>query len=371
MQGMRLTVLLSALALVSGCRHTPLQVSAHEPEVGWSGGRVERGDKQGPWVAWSGTTLAVRFTGTSLGVRLIDGPKRENPGPNRFRVSVDGGPWFDLYVSQAPLLYRVAEGLTEGEHLVRLERETEPIAGETQVLGLELDPGARLLPAPPPPSRRLEFIGDSNVTGFGIEGANESCSYSTETQRISLTYAALTAQSLQAEAHIVAYSGRGVVVNYANEQDPPAMPALYPRTLPWRPQSSWDSRQWSPEAVVIQLGSNDFWKEHPGAERFRNAYHGLLEEVRRRYPQAHILCLLASTLADSHPPGVQTRSTARALISEVVQARLKAGDSRVHFVEVPQRTPEEGLGCAWHASPRTNQRTAEQLTRVLRQLLGW
>lgn len=359
-------VLLGAL---SGCATAPVRVAPHAPELRFSG-RVERSDPQGPRMAWSGTALSVRFTGTSLGLRLVDGPKREEPGPNRYRVSVDGGPWFDLYVSQAPVLYRVAEGLPQGEHTLRLERETEALVGETQLLGVELDPGARLLPAPPPPARRLEFLGDSGVTGFGIEGANEQCSYSVETQRSSLTYAALVAQALGAEAHVIAYSGKGVVVNYGSDGEP-TLPQLYAQALPQRAQSPWDFQQWVPDAVLIQLGANDFWKEHPGEERFGRGYRELVERVRRRYPRAHIFCLLASGLADTWPKEVQARSSARVLLGGVVEALRQAGDERVHFVEVPVRTEEEGLGCLWHPGRRTHQRTAEQLTAVLRQALGW
>ncbi|MFY0573778.1 hypothetical protein ACN28S_04855 [Cystobacter fuscus] len=187
-----------ALALLAGCRG-PVQVSPQSPTLRFSG-RVDWRDASGPRIAWGGSSLTVRFTGTSLGIRLLDLPKYEEAAPNRFRFSVDGAPFRDLYIGEGPLLYRLAEGLPRGEHVLRLEKETEPAVGETQLLGLELDPGARLLPAPPAPPRRIEFIGDSGLTGFGIEGKNAQCSFNAETQRASLTWGALAAQALGAEA---------------------------------------------------------------------------------------------------------------------------------------------------------------------------
>jgi lysophospholipase L1-like esterase len=358
-----------ALTTLSGCRTVPIQVSPQNPELRFSG-RVDRGDLGGPRFAWGGTSLTVRFTGTSIGVRLLDLLKGEDNSPNRFRFSVDGAPFRDLYVGEGPMLYRVAEGLPEGEHVLRLEKETESAVGETQFLGLELDPGARVLTAPPAPSRRIEFIGDSGLTGYGIEGKDEKCSFSAETQRNSLTWVALTAKELQAEAFFITFSGKGMAVNYMNDPTP-AMPQLYERTLPFREDSRWDFQAWVPDAVVIQLGANDFWKEHPGEERFRGAYRELVERIRGRYPSAHIVCILASGITDTWPKDIQARTTVRTLLSGMVEALRQDGDARVHFVEVPLTREDEGLGCTWHPSRKTHQRTAEQMTPLLRELLGW
>jgi len=123
--------------------------------------------------------------------------------------------------------------------------------------------------------------------------------------------------------------------------------------------------------VVIQLGANDFWKEHPGEERFRGAYRALVDRIRGNYPKAHIVCVLGSGITDTHPKDLKARTHARALISGMVEALRQAGDSRVHFVEVPPRLDDEGLGCTWHPSRKTHQRTAEQMTPFLGELRGW
>jgi carbohydrate esterase-like protein/GDSL-like lipase/acylhydrolase family protein len=358
-----------ALALLAGCRGVPVQVSPQSAALRFSG-RVDWREPSGPRLAWGGSSLTVRFTGTSLGIRLLDLPKYEEAAPNRFRFSVDGAPFRDLYIGEGPLLYRIAEGLPRGEHVLRLEKETEPAVGETQLLGLELDPGARLLPAPPAAPRRIEFVGDSGLTGFGIEGKNAQCSFNAETQRASLTWGALAAQALGAEASFVAFSGKGVAVNYGNDPTPP-LPQLYTRTLPHRDDAPWDFSSWRPDAVVIQLGANDFWKEHPGEERFREAYRALVADIRGHYPHAHIVCVLGSGLSDTHPKDVQARTRVRELLSGLVDTLRQGGDGRVHFAEVPANREDEGLGCLWHPSRKTHQRTAEQMTPLLREWLGW
>jgi lysophospholipase L1-like esterase len=360
---LRLAVAL-ALTVLCGCRTLspspvlPTQVSPYAPELAFSG-RIERSDPRGPRFAWGGTSLTVRFTGTSLALRLAELPKSGHPLPNRYRVRIDDGPPFDLYLSPSPLLYRLAERLRAGPHVLRLERETEAFVGESQLLGLELDPGASLLPAPPPPARRLEFLGDSGMTGYGIEAPGPQCSYSVETQRASLAYPALVARVLGAEATVLAWAGKGVSVNYGDDPSP-TLPQLYSR---------WEFQSWVPHAVVIHLGANDLKSKRTTDEGFISAYASLVGSIRQHYPEAHVLCVLGPTLRDDWPPGARRR--ARALLSKVLELRQQAGDTRVHLVEVPPRTPEEGVGCDWHPSPRTHQRVAEQFIPLLSNLLGW
>lgn len=354
--------------LLQACGGLPVQVSPQAPELRFSG-RVDHRDADGPRLAWGGSAVTARFTGTSISVRLVDLPKYEEAAPNRFRFSIDGAPFRDLYMGEGPLLYRLAEDLAPGEHVLRLEKETEPAVGETQLLGLELDPGAQLLPAPPPPPRRIEFVGDSGLTGFGIEGKNAQCSFNVETQRASRTWGALVAEALGAEAYFVAFSGKGVVINYGNDTSPP-LSQLYPRTLPHREDTSWDFSSWTPDAVVIQLGANDFWKENPGA-RFREAYAALVADIRGHYPQAHIVCVVGSGLDDASPKDVFARTRLRELLTGLVKDLNQRGDARVHFAEVEANREDEGRGCLWHPSLKTHQRTAEQMTPRLREWLGW
>ena len=75
------------LAVLSGCRTVPVQVSPQASQLRFDG-RVARKDSEGPLLAWGGTSLTVRFTGTSVGVRLLDLPKSDEHAPNRFRFSV-------------------------------------------------------------------------------------------------------------------------------------------------------------------------------------------------------------------------------------------------------------------------------------------
>ena len=158
-------------------------------------GRFDRSAKDGPYFAWSGSSITVRFEGTELSADLREG------GDNRFAVIVDGVLRPEPIVPGAGVhTIQLAAGLAPGEHTVTLYRLTEPLVGETQLLGLRLSPGGKMLTPPPAAERRIEVIGDSISTGYGNEGNNPECGFSPKTQNHYETYGAITARAVERRA---------------------------------------------------------------------------------------------------------------------------------------------------------------------------
>ena len=65
------------------------------------------------------------------------------------------------------------------------------------------------------------------------------------------------------------------------------MPLLYPLTLANSDTPVWDFHL-EPDAVVINLGTNDIHPSDPGAA-FTTTYQALLQTVRANYPHAYIM----------------------------------------------------------------------------------
>ncbi|HEY3356589.1 MAG TPA: SGNH/GDSL hydrolase family protein [Polyangia bacterium] len=316
-------------------------------------GRFDLDDPAGPRCAWSGSAIAARFSGAAVAVRL-------RGAGDWFAVTLDGAELPPLALTPAQEGYPVALGLPPGEHDLVLTKRTEPLVGEAQLLGFDLAPGGRLLPPPPAPARRLEFVGDSITAGFGVLGRDASCPFSADTEDFTRTYAALTARALGAEPVAVAWSGRGVCRNYGDEPGDP-MPALYERTLPARAESRWDFTRFTPDAVVLNLGTNDFSVGRaPPAAAFVAAYGGLVRRIRAAYDRAPVVCTLGPMLS----PG--ELATARAHVAAAVD-----GLADVHLLEHPPQDPADGFGCDGHPSVTTHRRMAARLTALLRTALGW
>ena len=318
-------------------------------------GRVDTSDPKAARFAWSGSGFIARFKGTSLAVRM--------DGGQEYTVVVDGvvGPKF----VPSGGFDALASGLFFGEHQVELYRRTEAHLGESSFLGLNVV--GELLEPPAPPARRIEIVGDSITCGYGNEGTDHSCRFTPQTENHYLTYGALAARALGAELSTVAWSGRGVVCNYGDQPesctDP--LPTYYDRSLPTRPSSRWDFSRWQPQAVVVNLGTNDFSTDRdPPEAQFEAAYVALLERIRTRYPNAVILCTIGPVVFDGLPEARQT-------ISRAVQSRAAAGDAKVKAFELALTDPANGHGCDWHPSLRTHQALAKTLTAVLKTELGW
>ncbi len=63
---------------------------------------------------------------------------------------------------------------------------------------------------PQPRDRRLLFIGDSITAGYGVLCNDTAAPFAAETESAYHTYAAVAARALDADAHVIAFSGKGV-----------------------------------------------------------------------------------------------------------------------------------------------------------------
>jgi lysophospholipase L1-like esterase len=328
-------------------------------------GRFDHAHFSGARFAWPGSSVSARFSGTGIAVDL------EDSGNNHFLVLVDGEPLEDKLVPGAGRkTLPLAMGLAAGDHDVTLYKLTEPLVGETEFHGFEVE-GGELLPYFAPPGRTIEIIGDSISAGYGNEGTAPECPFSPATENHYLTYGALAARALGAELVTVAWSGKGVFSNAGSATDVIPMPPLWERTLPARDDSRWDFSLIEPDVVVVNLGTNDFSPNNLDQAPFADAYRAFVDKVRDTYPGAALFCVLGPSLSDFWPEGATTLTRAREAIRGTVDSLTSAGDSRVFFLEFPLITSSEGFGCDYHPTLATHARMAEQLEEAIASELGW
>jgi lysophospholipase L1-like esterase len=333
-------------------------IAADDPLIRYTG-RIDFSDPQRPRFDWPAVTIEAAFEGTSIAALLED-------GANSYDVTVDGQSSV-LRTKPDQTRYSLAEGLSDGQHTVRLIKRTETFYGTPQFLGFELDAGRKLAALPPAKERRIEFVGDSITAGYGVEGESPTCIYSPETENAALTYAAQTAAQLDAAYTIAAVSGVGVVRNYNSEgsMSSGTMLTYYGRTVANDPQENWDFGEWVPDAVVINLGTNDFsTTPHPEGELFLEGYTNLIWKVRNLYPRAQIFAVAGPLMVGP------AEDTIRSVVTQMNQV-LK--DDRVHFVLI-ENTLEltaADFGCDWHPNASGQAKIAAQLSPAIAEILGW
>jgi lysophospholipase L1-like esterase len=317
-------------------------------------GRFDRTDPAALGFAWSGTAIALRFKGTAIGVTLTDS------GSNFFEVVVDDQHTV-LSLQQGTKKYSLASNLSNAAHDVLLYRRSEAFFGETKFNGFDVDASA-YLSGPPVASKRLEVIGDSISAGYGNEGTLP-CAFEAKTENHYLTYEALAARTLGAELYTEAWSGIGMLRNNDGSTTG-TMPELYPRTLPERATSAWDFSAFVPDAVVINLGTNDFAKGDP-MQAFQTTYTTFVTGLRGHYPKARFYLAVGSML------GGADYDKAKSYLEGVIAARKANGDSNVVVLPFATQDSTDGLGCDYHPSLKTHQKMADKLVAALKADLGW
>lgn len=346
-------------------------------------GRFDMRDPVGPICAWPGCRIVARFTGTQVSVWLREDVQVWMDGaPSEWDVAVDGA-WQKKLVMPAmggEQEYVIAAGLPDGTHVVELYKRSEAQDGATQFLAYDFG-GGKLLSPPARKERRIEIIGDSAASGYGVEGVGlgPDCpgpDHAARYQNFRQSMGARLGEMLDAEVAGTVHSGKGIVRNIWTA-DKETIPVLFPRANPADPTSTWDFSSFLPDVVVIMVGGNDFAIGQPADEgpatlaEFTAAYDAFVVSLRQKYPAAQIFLTVSPTVSDDEPAGRSTRSNVIAGMNGVSRRRNDAGDAKVHAFEPGIATPVERTGCEGHGNPQFHDRVARELAAQIEAKAGW
>jgi len=218
-----------------------------------------------------------------------------------------------------------------------------------------------VIKAPTPLSRRIEFVGDSITCGFGDMG-QAPCGFTAQTEDETMAYGGLLAQSLNAEPHVVAWNGKGLMRNW---NDPGitgnyTMPRYWGYTLATVDNSdTWNFAKWIPDAVVINLGTNDYITQpNPPQDVFVNGYIAFVKRILTDYstkpPQIFLVC--GPMINDPCCTYVKQAATA-----------LKATYIDMQNILV---NPND-IGCAGHPNVSGHKKMANIALPVIKKVMNW
>jgi lysophospholipase L1-like esterase len=322
-------------------------------------GRVDTTTPTAPRFSWSGTGFVAQISGTGLTATLSLTASNEI---YLFKPVIDGTPQpaFTVPAAGGTGSYPLASGLAAGTHTVELYRQTEGGEGTVTLTGLTVADGT-LLDPPAGPARLIEVVGDSITCGYGTLGAvaDTDCF---PTESVWDAWGSVAARMLGAEVSTVCASGRGVVQNYDGTTIG-TVPLLYPLTLANSETPVWDFHI-EPDAVVINLGTNDIHPSDPGAA-FTQTYQTFLQSVRANYPHAYIIAILGPLLSGGQ------LTTIEGYIQAAVQAQNAAGDTRVEYFDQIQPQPSSAFACQYHPNATEQTLMGTQVAGEIAAKLGW
>ncbi len=339
-------------------------IKPNHPYIKYSG-RIDFSDSLAPAFDLTGTIISLRFKGTEIDV-LFDNHSPENsdgfgnPVSNWFTVVIDDKESFPLQVLNEKKQYILARHLSSGYHEVMLYKRTEAAAGMVRFLGFKQVEKA--LPTPQK-EKVIEFIGNSVTCGAGNNAPDEEAPNSNYYENGYMSYAAITARNLGSIPVIVAWSGKGMMLN-ADSTSKKTLPALYSRTLLTRSNSTWSFKNYVPEMVIINLGTNDFWASRPhgpDSAIFIDAYTAFVNQVHHYYPNTKIVCI-------SGPMKVPAWEKLQHYVQSAVEKMRQENAVNIFYFPLSMQDGTFGYGHFSHPTIAQHVYNANELTRFIKSI---
>lgn len=335
---------------------------------------------------WACSGIELLFTGSALSVILDADYGAKEPW---ITVEVNGSPIIRTSVPRGESVLLLFQGMTAKtiKH-VRLFKETQPMAQDGDphhrlwIKGLRWSGGEFL--SLPVPKYRLECIGDSLTSGEGLAGAKSEVDWTPMLFSASQAWPKLTADLLNAEFRVISQSGWGIRSSWDNNPHH-ALPDWYApicatatggKDLVLGSQNPNDFAAWSPDAILINLGSNDInamtisaW-HGPDGTRFKqedtpscrkhieDAALAFLYQLRRLNPKSKLVWAY----------GMANNALRPELENAAARFRTETGDRHTYYLSLPTATPET-IGPRLHPGPMCHRQTAETIAAFLQEIL--
>jgi len=350
-------------------------ISASDPNIQYTG-RIDNANPDNIGFTYPGVSIKAKFQGAAIDAIIKEYGSGGATTTNYFNVIIDGVVMKKLQLSRTQTVYELARGLSDGEHTVELFKLTESNVGKVEFQGFQLETGKTLVAPDPLPARKIEFIGNSMTCGYGNEVSLTALQletiqgFNSVNENNYKAWGAITARNLNAQYSCVAYSGRGLYMNN-NGTTTGVMPSVYDRTFPDNATPQWDRTKYTPNVIVINLGTNDFSAEAFASKTvnrtaFVNSYISFINKLRDYYPDATVVCAVGVMMSDYFPVGAQHWTRIKEYVKAVRDHFNTNGDNKVHYFEMSSQLAPYGED--WHPSANTHVDMATRLTQFINSL---
>ncbi len=303
---------------------------------------------------WSGSIIEASFTGTSIGIELVD-------GNTDYDIEIDGKQ-HSILRTTSTTKYSISTSLTNTTHTIRVMQRSENHWNANVFKGFYVADGNGLVALPKSQSRKIEFIGDSWTAGYGNESPSRDCNDAQLRQytNANKSFSKLTADAFHAECMALAASGAGIVRNYGESTKKSASPypVYYDKTL-GAVSGTWDFTKWKPDLVFICLGTNDFSTQpYPDDTMYINGYNALLSRIHTNY--GNVPVILAGT----------SNGPMNNLVQSIVNAQKTTyNHPNTYYFQFPES--QTLSGCHYHPSVADHQLDSKEIVKSIMTNIGW
>lgn len=361
-----------------GCETPSGTLDPRNPQVHFFGRVTPSGPVQFDHPGVSFTFTVVRTAAVSVEI------EQSGKTGDRFRVirtdNSGGEPEFSMLVT-APgrARYEIGADLDKSvEYTFAIYKDSEVSlssrwgANTVTLHSLNLDPEGWLRVADPQaPSRRIECLGDSITAGFGSLCEDRSTTNLQQDSSHWFSWCSILGRKIaDLETRTVAWSGRGLVKNRDGKTTDTnkTMNHVWRRTLASTLDEDWDFSSWTPDALLVALGENDYHATGgaPTTDEWTSSVRSLVAEAKKGYGNHVQVFFLCGPMSD-----LMCADTEAAVKS--LQSDSEPLADTIHFFNFY----DLGLdlqGCFGrypHPSKANANDMAEALAPIIKQTLGW
>jgi hypothetical protein len=246
----------------------------------------------------------------------------------------------------------IVNGLKNGTHTITICKDTESGNGYLEFAGIVCK---KLLPLPLKPELKMEFIGNSITCGFGADASQTLCGKGEwyDQHNAYMSYGPLTARALNAQWHISAVSGIGMIHSCCDMKI--LMPKVFDKINMSGDSLLWNFNEYTPDIVTICLGQNDGIQD---STAFCSDYIDFVKTVRSKYANAKII-LLTSPMADA-----KLRAALKNYLSSIVIYFNKNGDKNMSEYVFEK---SYNNGCLGHPDLKAQQEISDLLLHFIKE----
>ena len=266
-------------------------------------GRIDWSNPEAPVFIYPCSFVQMRFTGNTLKIHVCN---RNVYWKNYLGYILDGVQGVLQLEQSGESVFEIKAGAPNGIHEFLLFKRQDA-CHEFAFLGAEIGECEKIVSPLQKPGRRIEVYGDSVSAGEVSEAVDYVGKgdplHNGEYSNSWYSYAWILARKLNAQIHDIAQGGIALMDKTGWFCEPKAigMETVWDK-IHYNPMlgsaTRWDFSQYIPQVVIVAIGQND---SHPQdymaqddkgaqASAWRKHYKIFLENLRRTYPNANIIC---------------------------------------------------------------------------------
>jgi Carbohydrate esterase 2 N-terminal/GDSL-like Lipase/Acylhydrolase family len=316
-------------------------------------GRVDFRNSATPRFWSPGVYITISFKGTEI-ISIINDQELWNKNHNYLEIILDNEK--KRIQTKYKTNYISILKLADTIHTLTICKNTESNIGYLEFAGVFCQ---TLLAPAAKPIHKIEFIGNSITCGTGSDLSEIPCGKAVwqDQHNAYMAYGPVTARALDAQWHLSAVSGIGLMHSCCNMNI--IMPPVFDKIDLRGDSVKWDFNNYQPDVVTVCLGQNDGIQD---SIVFCKAYIDFVQQLRSYYPNAQLV-LLSSPMAD-----VKLRHALKNSITSIVKYLNKSGDKKIgkYFF-----SRSFNSGCDYHPDLNEHQIIASELTRYLKKRMRW